>query len=429
MQNELNITARIKSKNIKIKSVEVITNNNYAVYSEHNIDNKDFNKKIKISSNNSFSYYFLKTYYENGETSFTTPIWIENDKKTVFHSIKEKPILSGTNKYATSISFDVENISDEYNNVTDLTITDINDKILHEDKLSLKKREVVNVRKEIHFDNTSDDTIKITLKSNDYTFEQFYRLKKTQKIAKIVFDISHNNIFSQDFGKVTGYLKNENHIVDIESSPSIFDEYDNMKKYDIVIISSPIEVFELVDKNMKFFYVLNKYVYNGGVIILAGYFDERTKAPMIFMNECLRVVFSPIRYSIDGMYNLFPITDDGKNYLLDKYIPIFTDVFPKSNGVDIKSIYLKNPIEFRSNSGLPVTKLYNIKSIININETTQINYKTLKNHRDYSAGVIHPFGFGKVVVLSGINFSDYDIDNLDNKKWFINLIKYLIESK
>ena len=73
--------------------------------------------------------------------------------------------------------------------------------------------------------------------------------------------------------------------------------------------------------------------------------------------------------------------------------------------------------------------MYGVRNLIAINKTTSVNGRIPKYTNNYTAAIQHGFGFGKVVLLSGINFSDYDIDNLDNKKWFIALVNNLISGE
>ena len=422
----LNIQYRVTNHDAKIKAVEVISNNGEIVFAQHDIDENDKAGKFQLSNINDFAYFYLKSYFENGETAFTAPIWTIRDKKVIINALSNRPTVAESNNYGSTVTFTAENIANEH--LPDITwsIIDSNQNILQNGQITLRKREKKIITTELSFD-TPPENITITVTKDDYTFSQTAKLH-SKKVGRIIFDASHHNIFHHDFNKVCRYLREDNHIVEIWDDYEQYYDYDNLSQYDVIVITSPNKVYELIDSDMKFFGRLNKFVYNGGKIILAGYNDSSTAMPIIFMNECLRVVYSRMKFYVDSKYNLSAIADDENNFGRDKNMPIFTGLYPLGDH-SISQIYLKNPIEFRSGSAVPPTKMYGVRNLIAINNTTSVNGRIPKYTGNYTAAIEHGFGFGKVVLLSGINFSDYDIDNLDNKKWFIALVNNLISGE
>jgi len=416
----------VKSPSLKIKSAEIITNNNEILFAYKDLDVKAFTKKGKFENGDSFRYYYLKIYFENGNTAFTAPIWLIKEKKLIINNILEKPILSFEKRNGVNISFNVENVSGE--NLSDAEVTVKGDgDYLYRENLSFKKWEKKKLSVDYYFDNTGDETINIQCRHNETLFNGQIKINKNKEIKKILFDGAHKNIFADDMNKIVERLNKNDYYARVEKSIEIADDYNELIKYDAVVVTAPNKVFDLIDQNMKLFISMNKYVYNGGTLILAGYNDKTTEAPIIFMNELLRVVYSPVRFRVDEKFALIPIGDDTNNFRDDSKIPVFNNIEKFDKDDSINSIYLKNPIEFVSLNGLPVNKLYNVKPLIVFSETTNVKGLISKNYSERSAGIVHNFGFGKVVVLSGINFTDYDLDNLDNKEWFIAMLKYVLK--
>lgn len=418
----------VKSPSLKIKSAEIITNNNEIFFAYKDLDVKTFTKKGKFDNPDSFRYYYLKIYFENGNTAFTAPIWSIKEKKLIINNIFEKPILSFEKRNGINLSFNVENVSGKNLSGAEVAVKGDGD-YLYRENMSFKKWEKKKFSIDYYFDNTGDETVNIQCRHNEALSTGYIKINKNKVIKKVLFDGSHKNIFSDDMNKIVEYLNKNEYYARVEKSTEIVDEYDELIKYDAVVVTAPNKVFDLIDQNMKLFISMNKYVYNGGTLILAGYDDKTTEAPIIFMNELLRVVYSPVRFRVDGKFALIPIGDDTNNFKNDSKIPVFNNIEKFDQSGSINSIYLKNPIEFVSQSGLPVNRLYNVKPLINFSETTKVNGAIQKNFSERSAGIVHNFGFGKVVVLSGINFTDYDLDNLNNKEWFVATLKNVISKK
>ncbi|MBP5706448.1 MAG: hypothetical protein J6W76_04110, partial [Spirochaetales bacterium] len=85
--DDLNIQYRVTNHDAKIKAVEVISNNGEIVFAQHDIDENDKSGKFQLSNVNDFAYFYLKSYFENGETAFTAPIWIVREKKAIINNI------------------------------------------------------------------------------------------------------------------------------------------------------------------------------------------------------------------------------------------------------------------------------------------------------------------------------------------------------
>lgn len=424
--DKLNIQYSITNPNNKISAVEVISNNGEIVFSRHGIEQNEASDKFQLEALNDFAYFYLKSYFDNGETAFTAPVWTIRDKKVIIHHITNHPTIAESNNYGSTVSFTAENIADEHLSDFVWTIADMNQNILQSGQFNIKKREKKSITTELSFD-TPPENITISISKGDYSFSQTVKLH-SKKVGRIIFDASHHNIFHHDFNKICRYLQDDNHIVEIWDDYEQYYDYDNLSQFDVIVLTSPNKVYELIDSDMKFFGRLNKFVYNGGKLILAGYNDSTTAMPIIFMNECLRIVYSKMRFYVDSKYNLSALADEEHNFNGDPNMPIFTGLYPLGDK-SISQIYLKNPIEFRSGSSTPPTKMYGVRNLISINKTTSVGGRIPKYTGNYTAAIQHHFGFGKVVILSGINFSDYDIDNLDNKKWFIALINNLISSE
>ncbi|MBP5707248.1 MAG: hypothetical protein J6W76_08170, partial [Spirochaetales bacterium] len=403
--DNLNIQYRITNPDNKISAVEVISNNGEIVFSKHSIDQNEISDKLRLDAVNDFAYFYLKSYFENGETAFTAPIWTIRDKKVIIHNISNHPTVAESNNYGSTVTFTAENIADEHLSDIVWTITDTNNNILQSSKFNLRKREKKKITAELSFD-TPPENITITVTKDQYSFSQTAKLY-SKKVGRIIFDASHHNIFHHDFNKICRYLRDDNHIVEVWDDYEQYYDYDNLSQFDVIVLTSPNKVYELIDADMKFFGRLNKFVYNGGKLILAGYNDSTTAMPIIFMNECLRVVYSKMKFYVDSKYNLSPLADEEHNFSGDPNMPIFTGLYPLGDK-SISQIYLKNPIEFRSGTSDPPTKMYGIRNLISINKSTSVGGRIPKYTGNYTAAIEHRFGFGKVVILSGINFSDYD---------------------
>lgn len=421
VSNSLSFSINIKSPNSKIGSVQLISNNNEIIFGEYNINKNEFLYNGNIESKKSFSYYFIKVQFNNGNIAFTTPIWVKREPLCIINNLTQKPLIT---KNTIQYGFNIENISSDM--VTDLMVDVISSEkgIVKSKKINLKKREIFYYSDNYTYENDSPETLTFHCYKDNFSFYSKLDLDKKSKAISVLFDSAHNNIFRNDMIKLKDILAKNNFIVSENSDKKFFEIFDNLKKYHIILITIPEDIGDIMDQNMIFFVTINKYVYNGGIVVIACYNHEKTNATLIFLNEILRVTYSSVRFVMDNNFNISKIIDHRFNYLNNENIPVFYDIKQLSDS-KIEKIYMRNPLEFFSQNGESITKLYNVESLVIFNDSTKVDSHLIKNHKDYASAIISNFGSGKVVILAGINFTDYDIDNFDNKKWILSLFNYI----
>ncbi|HOJ62915.1 MAG TPA: hypothetical protein PLE45_00710 [Spirochaetota bacterium] len=421
--NILPFSLNIKSPNSKIGSVEIISNNNEIIFKTSTINRNEFIYNNNIELKNSFAYYMVKVQFNNGNIAFTTPIWIVNKPLCVINSIEQRPL---TKKNTIKYTFCLENIREEA--IEDLTLDIISSEkgLINSKTISLKKRETFYYSDDYTYENDYQEILTFHCYKDNFSFYSNMEIDKKSRSVSVLIDAAHNNIFKNEMSKLKELLESNNFIVSKEERIKFFEDYENLKKYHIILITIPENILGIMDQNMFFFVAINKYVYNGGIIVVAAYNHENIASTIVFMNEILRVVYSQIRFRIDDKFNVSRIKDLESNYMNNPSMPIFYNIIPLDPSEQkIEKIYMRNPVEFFSQIGTPINKLYNIEPLVIFNETTRVDSHFIKNYSDYSSAVISNFGSGKVVILSGINFSDYDIDNLNNKEWILSLFKYI----
>ncbi len=426
-----NYTLNIKTPLTNIGSVSLVTNNKKVIKNFSNINSKTFNSKNAIELKDNFNYLMLKIYFENGNTAYTTPIWVIKSKNLVVHNTSFS-ILEDKKTIKKYISADIENIT--HSNIHSISVkafTNNNNDLLYSTNLSLAGREKNTLTIPVITDRTSDTSVTIkTYIDNQYTCETNVPVRLS-KIKRVLIDKYHDNLYTNNLSILDTMLKNKGYTVSSASEYSYFLD-ENLKNYDILIVTSPTVINENANDEIKLLYAIHNFVYNGGTIILGGSNDEKAKFSIAYLNRILRVLYSPVKFRYNENVGLYPIYDE-TNSFSNKFTPVF-NTFNKTiiQSDSVKQIYLRNPLEIMAVTSAgesPVGLTYNTLPVVYFNETTMIENRTLYSTKNLASTVINKFGKGSICIMSGINFSDFDINNLDNKQWLSEIIDYLMSGK
>ncbi len=426
-----NYSINIKTPLTNIGNVSLVTNNKKVIKNFSNINSKTFNSKNAIELKDNFNYLMLKIYFENGNTAYTTPIWVIKSKNLVVHNTSFS-ILEDKKTIKKYISADIENIT--HSNIHSISVkafTNNNNDLLYSTNLSLAGREKNTLTIPVITDRTSDTSVTIkTYIDNQYTCETNVPVRLS-KIKRVLIDKYHDNLYTNNLSILDTMLKNKGYTVSSASEYSYFLD-ENLKNYDILIVTSPTVINENANDEIKLLYAIHNFVYNGGTIILGGSNDEKAKFSIAYLNRILRVLYSPVKFRYNENVGLYPIYDE-TNSFSNKFTPVF-NTFNKTiiQSDSVKQIYLRNPLEIMAVTSAgesPVGLTYNTLPVVYFNETTMIENRTLYSTKNLASTVINKFGKGSICIMSGINFSDFDINNLDNKQWLSEIIDYLMSGK
>ncbi|HBD96114.1 MAG TPA: hypothetical protein DC057_18225 [Spirochaetia bacterium] len=426
-----NYSINIKTPLTNIGSVSLVTNNKKVIRNFSNINSKTFNSKNAIELKNNFNYLMLKIHFENGNTAYTTPIWVIKSKSVVIHNTSFN-ILEDKKTIKKYIFADIENITHtNINSISVKAFTNNNNDLLYTKDVSLAGREKNTLTIPIITDRTSDTSVTIkTYIDNKYTCETNVPVKLS-KIKRVLIDKYHENLYTSNLTILDTMLLNKGYTVSAANEYSYFLD-ENLKNYDILILTSPTVINENANDEIKLLYAIHNFVYNGGSIILGGSNDEKAKFSIAYLNRILRILYSPVKFRYNENVGLYPIYDE-TNSFSNKFTPIF-NTFNKTiiKSDSVKQIYLRNPLEIMAVTSAgesPVGLTYNTFPVVYFNETTKIENRTLYSTKNLASTVINRFGKGSICIMSGINFSDFDINNLDNKQWISEIIDYLMSGK
>jgi hypothetical protein len=432
LYNTINYSIDVQSSEHKIGSIELLTNDGARPMLRSKIEKNRATFSGDVHNPNDSAWYLVRVQLVNGSIAYTTPVWIERNRSIVMREVTQKTLKPVKNKRVIEYSFIVENISP--GNLYDINCSVISDTGTEIDQFTfdIKKRESRKFTGDYFYDTSADETVTVRCFTNDIEARTNIILDKKRTYKRVVFDAAHFNIFSDNFSSAIKALREQGYRTDVVYRDDYEDEYEDLKQYDLMIITTPEKVLELIDENFKFYYAIHLYVYFGGSIILAAYDSEQTQASTTFLNELLRVVYSPLRYRMDSKSNVFPLYDEENNHAGNPFMPVF-DNFTDNGVVSLDgdaTIYMRNPIEIyghRKGTDYSISKLYWVKPLVMLNSSTMVENRRVRNPETIPGAVVHKFGKGRVAVLSGINFSDYDIDALDNREWFMDMVNFLLE--
>lgn len=439
----INITSK---KDQQIEKVELISNNSVIIKSFNNINSSSFTSQSRIALNDTNCYVYLKVYYKNGTFSQTSPIWkisTNNEFSLINYSIADINENNEDIKANFRLNFTLKN--QNYDNLDGIQyiIKDNESNIIDKNYFNIKIKEEKKISVDFEIDDKKNKEIYLEIHYKNNSIFRRIKIPLIKETKKILIDASHYNIFTDHMSKFKESLKTNDYEVTFEKDSLKMAEKEYLKNFDLLIFTVPSITFDETRENMRFFYALHHYVYYGGNILLAGYNDRQTKITLPYMNRILKFLYSPIRYRIYHTKQ-YPIIDYTNN-LLKENTPVFYSIeesedhkslnkeeteYQKNESKNQYKIFLKNPVEIYAvlNIGeVKIDNLYNYSATLPFIETTEIENRKIYNYKDHTAATIGKFGEGKIYVLSGINFTDFEIDEYDNKKWILKQIEELVK--
>lgn len=425
-QNIYNYSINIKQPNVKIGKVELVTNNERIIISYPNINSNIFSIKSNLSLDDAFNYVLLKIYFENGKVAYTTPIWIIKDKVISINNTNIK-LEDAKGKLIKKICYNIENLTKEAIEKVSVKIYKKTGELVITDETTLKGRESKAREFRLDTDNTTDQELDLKVSVNGSYHTGDTVTLPGSNLKKILIDKLHSNEAVDNMTIFKKALDKAGYITTFADNIS-YQKEDILKSYNLFIVTAPGNISEDAFNEITYLYSIHKFVYEGGALLLAGTNDEKSRVSINYLNRILRILYSPVKYRFDEKAGVYPIYDETNNYS-DKYLPVFTefnsDVFSAGS---VNKIYMRSPVEIFGQSGFGEVSLsnsYNTISLTRFSQTTAIENRKIYEPLNFTPAVIVKFGKGYICVLSGMNFGDYDIDNLDNKKWIMGIIDYI----
>lgn len=426
-ESVFNYSINIKSAKSNIGNVKLISNNNNIIRQFHNVNSKTFSNKSSVELKDQFNFLMLKVYFENGNIAYTTPIWIVKSRGIVLNK-PEFNIIDKRISVDKVINVNIENITHETMSNVEVKVFSKDGAVLSQTKTSLRGREIKNMSLVLNITGTEEEKVSLKVYNNDlYVCSTEVTVKNTD-IKRVLIDSYHNNLYSDSMNILKSEFERKGYIADYADNYSYFTDA-VLQQYDLLIMTSPTVIKESARDEIHLLYALHRYVYNGGNILLAGTDDERAKFSIVYLNRILRILYSPVSFRYNDRVGVYPIFDE-TDHFSSKYTPVFK-LFNESviKSPEIKNIYLRSPVEIMAVSSageVPIGAAYNTIPAVRFSETTDIENRRITSRNYLSPVTINRFGKGNVAVMAGINFSDYDINNLDNKKWILEFIDYMI---
>lgn len=414
---------------VKIGKIELITNNG-RVLKSFTEESNHFEKNGTLELEGAFQYVILKVYFENGNVAYTSPIWILKEKKILLHTIKAKIDNPAVQNKGKKISYQIENLTPSTISNIDILFSDPNGTVLLNEKLDLKGRESRRRNHVLELDNVNSTELSIQSYIHDKLYTNDSITIPGENIKRVLFDASHNNLYIESMGILKKALEAKGMVVSFAGESSYFLKDSILQNHDLIIITPPQSINNSANSEINFNYAIHRFVYRGGAVIVIGDGSSKTKTRVstTYLNRLLKVLYSPIRFRYTEKIGTYEIFDETSHFLQKEY-PIFTTFNREVYSDSIQEIYLKNAIEIIGTTNLGEVypaKAYNTSSLVSFSGTTEINNRTLTNHKNLSSAVVTRFGKGKICILSGMNFTDYDIENLDNKAWILETIDSLL---
>lgn len=428
---------RVTSDSIALGKVELVTNNG-RILTEIQAQQPEslfLEDSGFLDLDRAFQYVMLVAYFENGHLAYSTPVWIQKKQSIMVSNISVENENQQTGKSSKAVSFTISNISPTTVSNIKVRFIDSNNNCIHEEKMNLNGRGDVEIRRVLPEEVAGTANLRIETSINDEIFTcDTVDFPRTQQ-HKILVDATHKNKYTESLSTLKKMMENDGVLFSVSAEGTPFMKDALLQDYDLVILTPPQFISDNVNYEVNFSYALHRFVYHGGSLIIAadGRDETKARAAVTYYNRLLRILYSPVRFRYTTSVGFFAIYDE-ENYFHDSEIPLFTSFNRSIYGQNLKSIYLPSPVELiaSSNSGeIYPMQAYNTISLVQLSASTKIKNRRLDpaQNKNRSAAVITGFGKGKICILSGMNFSDYDIDYLDNKQWIYRTIQYLLGIK
>lgn len=425
---------RVTSDTLPLGKVELVTNNG-RILSETQVRQPEslfLEDSGFLDLDRAFQYVMLVAYFENGHLAYSTPIWIRKKQSILVNDISVENENQQTGKSSKVISFTISNISSSTVSNINMRFLDSKNNCIYEEKMSLNGRSHVEVKRVLPEEADSLTNVRIETSINGEIFTYDTAVFPHAQQHKILVDATHKNRYTESLNTLKKMMENDGVLFSVSAEGTPFMKDTILQDYDLVILTPPQFISDNVNYEVTFSYALHRFVYQGGALIIAadGRDETKARAAVTYYNRLLRILYSPVRFRYTTSIGFFSIYDE-ENYFHDSENPLFTSFNHNVYGQTLKSIYLPCPIELiaSSNTGEIYPMLaYNTISLVQLSQSTRIKNRRLEpaQNKNRSAAVITDFGKGKICILSGMNFSDYDIDYLDNKQWIYKTIRYLL---
>lgn len=428
---------RVTSASVALGKVELVTNNGQ-ILSEIQANQPEslfLEDSGFLNLDRAFQYVMLVAYFENGHLAYSTPVWIQKKQSIMVSNISAENENHQVGKSSKVISFTISNISPSTVSNIKVRFIDNKDNCIHEEIINLNGRADVKVKRVLPENAVDAENLRIETSINGEVFTcDAIEFPRTQQ-HKILVDATHKNKYTESLNTLKKMMENDGVKFSVSAEETPFMKDAILQDYDLVILTPPQFISDNVNYEVNFSYALHRFVYHGGALIIAadGRDETKARAAITYYNRLLRILYSPVRFRYTTSVGFFAIYDE-ENYFHDSEMPLFTSFNRSVYGQNLESIYLPCPVELiaSSNSGeIYPMQAYNTISLVQLSQSTRIKNRRLDQaqNKNRSAAVITGFGKGKICILSGMNFSDYDIDYLDNKQWIYKTIRYLLGVK
>lgn len=428
---------RVTSASVALGKVELVTNNGQ-ILSEIQANQPEslfLEDSGFLNLDRAFQYVMLVAYFENGHLAYSTPVWIQKKQSIMVSNISAENENHQVGKSSKVISFTISNISPSTVSNIKVRFIDNKDNCIHEEIINLNGRADVKVKRVLPESAVDAENLRIETSINGEVFTcDAIEFPRTQQ-HKILVDATHKNKYTESLNTLKKMMENDGVKFSVSAEETPFMKDAILQDYDLVILTPPQFISDNVNYEVNFSYALHRFVYHGGALIIAadGRDETKARAAITYYNRLLRILYSPVRFRYTTSVGFFAIYDE-ENYFHDSEMPLFTSFNRSVYGQNLESIYLPCPVELiaSSNSGeIYPMQAYNTISLVQLSQSTRIKNRRLDQaqNKNRSAAVITGFGKGKICILSGMNFSDYDIDYLDNKQWIYKTIRYLLGVK
>lgn len=425
---------RVESASVALGKVELVTNNGQVLREVQATQAESLSLEDSgfLNLDRAFQYVMLVAYFENGHLAYSTPVWIQKKKSIMVSNISIENENQQVGKSSKVVSFTISNISPSTVLNMKVRFADNKDNSIYEEKINLNGRGDVKVRRVLP--ENADDAEKLrieTIIDGEVFTSDTIGIPRPQQ-HKILIDATHKNKYTESLNTLKKMMEKDGVKFSVSAEKAYFIKDAVLQDYDLVILTPPQFISDNINYEVNFSYALHRFVYNGGSLIIAADGRDETKAreAITYYNRLLRILYSPVRFRYTTAVGFFTIYDE-ENYFHDSEIPLFTSFNRSVYGQNLKSIYMTCPVELiaSSNSGeIYPMQAYNTISLVQLSHSTRIKNRRLDpdQNKNRSAAVITGSGKGKICILSGMNFSDYDIDYLDNKQWIYRTIRYLL---
>lgn len=429
---------RVISDSLPLGKVELVTNNGQ-VLTETQASEQSENLFLEgsgfINLDRAFQYVMLVAYFENGHLAYSTPVWVRKKQSIMVSNLTAENENLHISKSPKVISFTISNISPATLSDIKVRFLDNKNNCVHEEKLNLNGRSDRKIKRVLKLEDNDTTDLRIETSINEEIFTRDTIALPRMQQHKILVDATHQNKYTENLNTLKKMMEDNGALFSISTEGTPFMKDSILQDYDMVILTPPQFISDNVNYEVNFSYALHRFVYRGGALIIAadGRDETKARAAVTYYNRLLRILYSPVRFRYTTSVGFFSIYDE-ENHFHDSEMPLFTSFNRSIYGQDLESIYLPCPVELIASSNygeIYPMQAYNTISLVQLSPSTRIKNRRLDptKNKNRSAAVITGFGKGKICILSGMNFSDYDIDHLDNKQWIYKTIQHLLGVK